>query len=67
VWCVCSICRPIRQILSPIEQCWSKKAYLRRVGARTHEALEEATTAAMESIMAADALARFAHCGYVVN
>jgi transposase len=54
--------------LSPIEQCWSKrKAYLRRVGARPRETLEEAITAAMERITAADALAWFAHCGYVVN
>jgi transposase len=53
--------------LSPIEPCWSKlKSRLRRVGARTREALEEAITHAMEGITAADALAWFAHCGYVV-
>lgn len=59
---------PYSPDLSPIEQCWSKlKAYLRRVEARTREALEEAITDAMESITAADALAWFAHCGYVAN
>lgn len=59
---------PYSPDLSPIEQCWSKlKAYLRRAGARTREALEEAIADAMESITAADALAWFAHCGYVVN
>jgi transposase len=53
--------------LSPIELGWAKfKACLRRAGARTREALEEAMTDAMESITAADALAWFSHCGYMV-
>ena len=43
--------------LSPIEEAFSKlKAYLRRVGARTHEALFDVT--------AADARGWFTHCGY---
>jgi transposase len=59
---------PYSPDLSPIEPCWSKfKAGLRRAGARTREALEEAMTAAMESITAADALAWFTHCGYVAS
>ena len=59
---------PYSPDLSPIERCWSKrKACLRRLGARTSEALEEAITQAMEDITAADALAWFAHCGYVVT
>jgi transposase len=59
---------PYSPDLSPIEPCWSKlKTCLRRVGARTREALEEAITYAMEGITEADALAWFAHCGYMVN
>jgi transposase len=50
---------------SPIEQAWSKlKAHLRRIGARTHEALEEAIAQALRLISAADAQAWFRHCGY---
>ena len=59
---------PYSPDLSPIERCWSKrKACLRRLGARTSEALKEAITQAMEGITAADALAWFAHCGYVIT
>ena len=59
---------PYSPDLSPIEKCWSKlKACLRRLGAQTREALEEAITQAMEGITATDALAWFAHCGYVAN
>jgi transposase len=51
--------------LSPIEGAFSKlKAYLRRVGARTHEALFEAIAAALLTITAADAHGWFTHCGY---
>jgi transposase len=51
--------------LSPIEEAFSKlKAYLRRVGARTHEALEEAIGQALTTITAADARGWFGHCGY---
>ena len=50
---------------SPIEETFSKlKAFLRRVGARTHEALQEAIGQALETVTAADALGWFAHCGY---
>jgi transposase len=50
---------------SPIEETFSKlKAFLRRVGARTHEALQEAIAQALETVTAADALGWFTHCGY---
>jgi transposase len=50
---------------SPIEETFSKvKAFLRRVGARTHEALQEAIGQALETVTAHDALGWFTHCGY---
>jgi transposase len=50
---------------SPIEETFSKlKAFLRRVGARTHEALQEAIGQALETVTAQDALGWFTHCGY---
>lgn len=52
--------------LSPIEEAFSKlKAYLRRMGARTREALEEAIAQALTTITAHDALGWFGHCGYM--
>ena len=51
--------------LSPIEPGWAKvKAYLRRVAARTVEALQQALTPALDSITAQDAAGFFRHCGY---
>ena len=51
--------------LSPIEEAFSKlKAFLRRVEARTHEALQEAIIQALVSITAQDAQGWFGHCGY---
>ena len=51
---------------SPIEETFSKiKAFLRRVGARTHEALQEALGQALETVTAQDALGWFTHGGYV--
>lgn len=59
---------PYSPDLSPIEPCWSKlKTSLRQVGARTREALDAAIVQAWEQITAADAVAWFTHCGYVVN
>lgn len=53
---------------NPIEKCWSKlKTYLRRVKARTREALEAALKEALLTITEADARAWFAHCGYPVH
>jgi transposase len=50
---------------SPIEEAFSKvKAALRRAGARTHEALQQAIEQALLTITAADASGWFNHCGY---
>jgi transposase len=52
--------------LTPIEEAFSKlKAWLRRLGARTHEALFEAIVQALESITAHPAHGWFWHCGYL--
>ena len=51
--------------LSPIEPGWAKvKSYLRRVAARTVEALQQALAPALDSITAQDAAGFFRHCGY---
>jgi len=51
--------------LSPIEEAFSKiKAILRRIGARTREALQEALEQALLTITEADASGWFHHCGY---
>ncbi len=50
---------------SPIELAFSKlKQYLRRVGARSREALETAIGEALKTITPQDAKAYFKHCGY---
>ena len=49
----------------PIEPGWAKvKSDLRRVAARTVEALEQALGPALNSITAQDAIGFFRHCGY---
>ncbi len=54
--------------LTPIEQAFSKiKEYLRRVGARSRQALDAAITAAMATVTAADAKGWFTHCGYTTQ
>ena len=56
---------PYSPDLNPIEPCWSKlKTLLRSVAARTKEALENALTAVIQEITAADARGWFRHCGY---
>lgn len=51
---------------SPIEETFSKlKTNLRRTGARTREALEEAICQALLTVTAQDARGWFGHCGYV--
>lgn len=51
---------------SPIEETFSKlKAYLRRIGARTREALLEAICQALLHISGQDAQGWFRHCGYL--
>lgn len=50
---------------SPIEEAFSKlKTALRRLAARTREALREAIAAALDLITGQDALGWFTHCGY---
>ena len=51
--------------MNPIEPAWAKvKAALRRVGARTAEALHRALGPALDSITARDASGFFRHAGY---
>ena len=52
--------------LNPIEPAWAKvKAELRRVAARTADALHEALGPALASVTPQDAAGFFRHCGYV--
>ena len=54
--------------LNPIEQAFSKiKHILRKLGARTHEALLEAMEEALSEVTPADAAGWFEHCGYPVE
>jgi transposase len=50
---------------SPIEEAFSKvKAFLRRMKARTREALQEAIAQALLTVTSQDAHGWFGHCGY---
>ncbi len=52
--------------VSPIEEAFSTlKSVLRRAGARTREALQEAIAIALDLITATDAHGWFTHCGYL--
>lgn len=54
--------------LNPIEEAFSKiKAILRKVGARTHEALIEAMAEALCGVTLEDVAGWFRHCGYNVE
>jgi transposase len=54
--------------LNPIEQAFSKiKNILRKLGARTHEALLEAMEEALSKVTPGDAAGWFDHCGYQVE
>ena len=54
--------------LNPIEQAFSKiKNILRKLGARTHEALLEAMEEALCEVTPCDAAGWFDHCGYQVE
>lgn len=54
--------------LNPIEEAFSKiKAILRKVGARTREALVEAMAEALAAVTPEDARGWFRHCGYNVE
>jgi transposase len=56
---------PYSPDLNPIEPAWAKvKGELRRVAARTTEALHSALGPALDGIAAADAAGCFRHCGY---
>jgi transposase len=56
---------PYSPDLNPIEKMWSKvKAYLRKVEARTKEALWEAIGAALKTVTPTDAIGWFGSCGY---
>jgi hypothetical protein len=58
--------RAIRPDFSPIEETFSKlKTFLRRAGARTREALQEAITQALLTVTAQDAQGWFRHDGYL--
>lgn len=51
--------------LNPIEEAFSKiKNIVRKAGARTREALEEAISEAMSAVRLEDVLGWFTHCGY---
>jgi transposase len=50
---------------NPIEEAFSKiKGILRKIGARTREALIEALSVAISAVSAQDAFGFFKHCGY---
>jgi transposase len=54
--------------LNPIEEAFSKiKGILRKVGARTREALVEAMAEALLAVTPEDAMGWFRHCGYNVE
>jgi transposase len=54
--------------LNPIEEAFSKiKGILRKVGARTREALVEAMAEALRAVTPEDAMGWFRHCGYNVE
>ena len=56
---------PYSPDLNPIEKMWSKvKAILRKLKARTEQALITAIAQALESVTAADAKGWFKSCGY---
>lgn len=59
---------PYSPDLNPIEKCWAKvKTALRKLQARTYEALLDALAAALRAVTPQDAAAWFKHCGYAVH
>ena len=59
---------PYSPDFSPIEECWSKvKAWLRKIKARTLEALDDAILDALEQVTTSDAEGWFRHSGYAVH
>jgi len=56
---------PYSPDFAPIELAFSKiKEFLRKVGARTQEALDKAISQAVDIITNSDARGYFKHCGY---
>jgi transposase len=59
---------PYSADFNPIELAWSKvKTILRKLKARTAEALLEALKQALQAITPQDIRGWFAHCGYAIN
>lgn len=59
---------PYSPELNPIEECWSKvKTHLRKVAARTEEALHQALSKAEDLVLQDDARGWFTHAGYLVS
>lgn len=59
---------PYSPDLNPIEKAWSKfKQFLRSAKARTADALDQAVSAAIETITPDNAKAWFKHCGYRIQ
>ena len=59
---------PYSPDLNPIEQAFSKiKNILRKLGARSHEALLEEMEEALSKVTPADAGGWYDHCGYQVE
>jgi len=56
---------PYSPDLNPIEKMWSKlKAFLRKIKARTADALQAAIREALAAVTPADAIHWFTSCGY---
>jgi transposase len=56
---------PYSPDFNPLEKMWSKvKAFLRKIKARTEQALERAIGAALRTTTLQDAAGWFRHCGY---
>jgi transposase len=59
---------PYSPDFSPIENCWSKvKGILRKLGARTYRALDEAITKAYQQVSSQDLFHWFTHCCYCTS
>lgn len=59
---------PYSPDFSPIEMCWSKvKTQVRKLAARTHDALIDALADALARVQSTDARNWFAHCGFVAR
>ena len=58
---------PYSPDLNPIEKAWSKfKAILRKLAARSYEALENAICEALKAVTSTDAAGFFGSCGYPI-